>query len=233
MQIVLIYNHITCNRSFCNVNLFFPSLPKVQLRIKSQAPQPVPWQRKQWQGWTCRPKSPVQGEVTKSYATDLISSMTSWIWIPWLKKMLSAIFGCMSSVWESTLSNCYDILSSSRFFNFTYIWCYQSSMQLSHSGGFISKNCKTSFKKLKSSMACRIFRKSKTTLWVWFFPESSRVRISPSFPTIAAYPVDLPNAGVALSNLTIFQMRCCQHREMFKIGKKILETWNICAIVWI
>ena len=95
------------------------------------------------------------------------------------------------------------------------------------------KNCKTSLKKLKSSMACRIFRKSKTTLWVWFFPESSRVRISPSFPTIAAYPVDLPNAGVALSNLTIFQMRCCQHREMFKIGKKILETWNICENVWI
>ena len=86
MQIALIYNHITCKGSFCNINLFFPRLPKVQLRIKSQAPQPVTWQRKQWQGWTCRPKSPVQGEVTKSYATDLISSMTSWIWIPWFEK---------------------------------------------------------------------------------------------------------------------------------------------------
>ena len=127
---------------------------------------------------------------------------------------------CVREYFIKLISNCYDILNSSRLFNYTYIWCYQSSMQLSHSGGFISKNCKTSLKKLKSSMACRIFWKSKTTLWVWFFPESSRVRISPSFPTIAAYPVDLPNAGVALSNLTIFQMRCCQHREMFKIGKK-------------
>ena len=42
-----------------------------------------------------------------------------------LLKICKAIFGCMSSMCENTSSDCYNILNSSRFFNFKNIWCHQ------------------------------------------------------------------------------------------------------------
>ena len=90
-------------------------------------------------------------------------------------------------------------------------------------------------KKYKTSSHQTVKKKSKVMdPWHVVFPKIqndplglvhlNHPEISPSFPTIAAYPVDLPNAGVALSNLTTFQMRCCQHREMFKNWEK--KSWK-------
>jgi len=95
-------------------------------------------------------------------------------------------------------------------------------------------------KKYKTSSHQTVKKKSKVMdTWHVVFPKIqndplglvhlNHPEISPSFPTIAAYPVDLPNAGVALSNLRIFQMRCCQHREMFKNwGKNLGNMKYLC-----